>query len=126
MSKSLVFVLAFLCLAAACLGSEAAAPDPPEPLRAVELMPHSPVRALPGQKSVPSWNFSVNPNPIITNYYDYMIGGYNNLPGNTARTSILPIRTIAARSGRTRSCSTMSILPNWRTSSRCGCIRQTG
>ena len=35
---------------------------------------------MSAQRDVPSYTFTKNPTAIITNYYDYMIGSYNELP----------------------------------------------
>lgn len=37
-------------------------------------------RNLPSFRDVPEFTFTKNPSAIITNYYDYMIGSYNEIP----------------------------------------------
>ena len=37
-------------------------------------------KPMPPNRFTPDYSFTVNPTALITNFYDYMIGGYNGLP----------------------------------------------
>jgi len=91
----------FLVIAVTCLALSVAAVEAVEPSSRLDLTarPVYPVGVTELEEAAekgsrenewpypPSWSFSRPPVSIIDSYYDYMIGGYNNLPLQTIPSS---------------------------------------
>ncbi len=74
MKRICLFILVLALLPALAL-AETMGPGPqPKPL------PSPQGHRMPTTRDVPSYTFTKLPTAIITNYYDYMIGSYNELP----------------------------------------------
>ncbi len=71
-----VFLIAFAIALLPVLLLAEALPAGPQPTP----LPSQPGRQLPVQREVPAYTFTKIPTSIITNYYDYMIGSYNEIP----------------------------------------------
>lgn len=77
MKKSQVIVLVILALfVSALLANDISQPTGKKmrPLRSADLINPA------AHRDAPPFVFSVNPTPLLTSYYDYMIGGYNAIP----------------------------------------------
>ncbi len=73
--KRIYLSILVLALLPALALAETMAPGPqPKPL------PSPQGYRMPTQREMPSYTFTKLPTAIITNYYDYMIGSYNELP----------------------------------------------
>ncbi len=73
--KSVFLIALAIALLPALLLAEALPAGPqPTPLAS------QPGRPMPNQREVPAYTFTKIPTSIITNYYDYMIGSYNEIP----------------------------------------------
>lgn len=74
MKRICLFILVLALLPAISLAQTMDPGPQPKPLPSPQGI------RMPTQRDVPSYTFTKVPTSIITNYYDYMIGSYNELP----------------------------------------------
>ena len=76
MKKTVVIIFTLCLLMSLAFADDMEIPTIMKPITNFQYV----AKTAPQHRDAPSYTFSKLPTPIITNYYDYMIGSYNGLP----------------------------------------------
>ena len=75
MKKTVVIIFTLCLMMSLALANDL---EVPTILKPIEIQYNKAI--VPAHRDAPAYTFTKLPTPIITNYYDYMIGSYNGLP----------------------------------------------